>query len=55
MLLYVENPDLVVVTKDEYFKKYQMIDSIKENGILLINTTDEEVLKKKYVSRIRRL
>lgn len=44
---YVENPDLVVVTKDEYFKKYQMIDSIKENGILLINTTDEEVLKKK--------
>ncbi len=44
---YVENPDLVVVTKDEYFKKYHMIDTIKENGILLINTTDEEALKNK--------
>ncbi len=44
---YVENPDLIVVTKDEYFKKYHMIDTIKENGILLINTTDEEALKKK--------
>ncbi len=44
---YVTSPDLVVVTKDEYFKKYRMIDTIKEQGVLLINTTDEEALKKK--------
>ncbi len=44
---YVTNPDLVVVTKDEYFKKYSMIDNIKENGILFINTTNKEALNEK--------
>ncbi len=44
---YVTNPDLVVVTKDEYFKKFEMIKTIKENGILFINTTNNELLKKK--------
>lgn len=44
---YVTNPFLVVVTKDEYFKKYHMIDNICENGILLINTTDKRLLEEK--------
>ena len=44
---YVTNPDLVIVTKDEYFKKFSMLDTIKPNGILLINTTDERELDKK--------
>lgn len=35
---YVTNPELVVVTKDEYFKKFNMINNIKENGTLIINT-----------------
>ncbi len=35
---YVTNPSLVVVTKDEYFKKFNMIDNIKENGTIIINT-----------------
>ena len=35
---YVENPSIVVVTKDKYFENYKMLDGIKENGILLINT-----------------
>lgn len=44
---YVTNPDLVVVTKDEYFKKYAMLNTIKENGILLINTTNAHLLEEK--------
>jgi pyruvate-ferredoxin/flavodoxin oxidoreductase len=34
------NPDIVVVTKQEYFNKFDMLDNIKENGILLINCTN---------------
>ncbi len=44
---YCTNPKLVVVTKDEYFKKYSMLDSIQENGLLLINTTDKIKLQEK--------
>lgn len=39
---YVTNPSLIVVTKDEYFKKFDMIDNIKENGTLIINTNKNE-------------
>ena len=35
---YVEKPELVVVTKDEYFYKFDVIKGIVKNGILLINT-----------------
>ncbi len=44
---YVTHPDLVVVTKDEYFKKFDMLNTIRENGILLINTTDKHLLNEK--------
>ncbi len=44
---YVTNPNLIVVTKDEYFTKFSMLDAIKPNGILLINTTDAKELDKK--------
>ena len=37
---YVTNPDIVVVTKQEYFNKYDMLNNIKDNGILLINSSD---------------
>lgn len=36
---YVTHPGIVVVTKDEYLFKFDMIDDIKENGIFVINTT----------------
>ncbi len=36
---YVLNPSLVVVTKDEYFNKFNILNNIKDNGILLINTS----------------
>ena len=44
---YVERPNLVVCTKDNYLTKYDMLDNIKENGIFVLNTTKnkEEVLK----------
>lgn len=44
---YVTNPNLIVVTKDEYFKKFELLNEMKENGILLINTTDIKLLKEK--------
>ena len=36
---YVTTPDIVVVTKEEYLFKFDMIDDLKENGIFIINTT----------------
>ena len=36
---YVTMPGIVVVTKDEYLFKFDMINDIKKNGIFVINTT----------------
>jgi len=38
---YVTNTDLIVVTKDEYFTKYNVLEKAKENSLLLINTKDD--------------
>lgn len=35
---YVTKPDIVVITKEEYLFKFDMINDIKDNGILVINT-----------------
>lgn len=42
---YLTEPNLVVVSKDSYLSKYDILSSIKKNGILLINSnkTDEEI------------
>ena len=42
---YLTNPNLVVVSKDSYLSKYDVLSGIKEKGILLINTskTGEEI------------
>ena len=46
---YVENPSLIVVTKDEYFRKFSMIDNITDNGTIIINTNkNEEELTKMF-------
>ena len=39
---YVEHPNLVVCTKDNYLSKYYMLDKIEENGTFLLNTTKNE-------------
>ena len=38
---YVTRPDMVVITKDEYLFKYEMLKGIKENSIVLINTVKD--------------
>ena len=44
---YVENPSMVVCTKESYLKKIKMLDKIKKNGIFLLNTNKnkDEILK----------
>ena len=44
---YVENPSLVVITKDSYLNDFDCVSNISENGILIINTnkTEEEINK----------
>lgn len=43
---YVENPSLVVCTKDSYLKKYNILKGIKANSSLILNTDkNEEDLK----------
>ena len=36
---YVENPSLVVITKDNYLEDFDCLSNISENGTLIINTT----------------
>ena len=35
---YVEQPNVVVCTKDDYLKKYSMLKNIKQKGIFVLNT-----------------
>ena len=35
---YVNNPSLVVISKEEYIYKYNVIDNLCDNGILFLNT-----------------
>ena len=43
---YVENPSLIAISKDRYLEEFDTLSSIKENGIILVNTshTKEEFL-----------
>lgn len=52
---YVSNPELLVCTKDSYLKKYKMLDSIKDNGIFILNTSKElkDVLTKEDIEIIK--
>ena len=36
---YVENPSIVVVSKDNYLSDFDIINNIEENGIFIINTS----------------
>ncbi|MBS7021388.1 MAG: 2-oxoacid:acceptor oxidoreductase family protein, partial [Firmicutes bacterium] len=54
---YVENPSMIVVTKDYYFNEFELLNDIETHGIVLINTskTGEELtafLNKKVKSKI---
>ena len=39
---YVDNPSLVVVSKEEYIYKYDILDNIKDGGTLFLNTKLDE-------------
>ncbi len=36
---YIENPHIVVCTKDSYLDKYDLLSNIRKNGIFIINTS----------------
>ncbi len=40
---YVTDPDILVITKDEYLFKFDMVDELKNNGILLISTNKKDM------------
>ena len=53
---YVENPDLVVVSKDSYMYQYDVLDNIKSGGTLLLNTNlSDEDLKRSLPDKIKYL
>ena len=39
---YVENPSLVVVTKESYLEEFEVLEKIKENGTFILNTIKTE-------------
>ncbi len=39
---YVTNTDITVVTKEIYFQKFHLLNEVKENSILLINTKNAQ-------------
>lgn len=51
---YVENPRIVVCSKDTYLNKFDMLNGIKEGGIFILNTEKEEVsLPENYLEIVR--
>ena len=53
---YVDNPDLVVCSKESYIYKYDILNNIKENGIFLLNTRlSNEELDDKLPNNIKRI
>ena len=53
---YVDNPSLVVVSKEEYIYKYDILDNIKVGGTLLLNTKlDKDILIKSLPNKVKYL
>ena len=53
---YIDNPDFIVVSKDTYMYKYDILDNIKQKGILFLNTNlDEEKLKISLPNKVKYL
>ena len=40
---YVDNPSLVVISKDSYIYQYDVLDNLKKDGIVLLNTKLSDV------------
>ena len=52
---YVNEPELLVCTKDSYLKRYKMLDKIKDNGIFILNTSKDlkDVLTKEDIELLK--
>lgn len=51
---YVENPSLVVCTKESYLERFDILDKIKENGTFILNTEkSKEEIKEKLNDNIK--
>lgn len=48
---YVTTPNLVVVTKEEYFEQFDILSTLKEDSILLVNSHDEMHFVEKFSSQ----
>ena len=46
---YVENPHIVVCTKDIYLNRYDILKGIRKNGIFILNTNKNEEELEKYL------
>lgn len=47
---YVNNPSLVVCTKESYLDRFDILDKIKENGIFVLNTEKNKEEIEKYLN-----
>ena len=53
---YVDNPSFIVISKDSYIYKYDVLDNIKDSGTILLNTNlDEETLVKTLPNKIKKI
>lgn len=53
---YVENPDIVVVSKDSYFNEFEIIDKISKDSIFIVNTNKSETeLINSFSSNLKKL
>lgn len=53
---YIDNPNFIVVSKDTYMYKYDILDNIESNGTFLLNTNlDEENLIKSLPNKVKYL
>ncbi len=53
---YVEKPEMIVITKDQYLDSFDVFSKIKENGIFLINTIyNEQELNKKIPTKMKQI
>ncbi len=51
---YVENPKVVVCSKDTYINRFDMLKGIKENGVFILNTEKDNIkLPSNYIRIIK--
>ena len=53
---YIENPDIVVISKDSYFNEFEILNKINNNSIMIINTNKtEEELQNSFSNKLKNL